>query len=196
MPSTSNTSPAIERSLQKMQIYAVCLIKMHPAEKKENIQWVLMHGIIILKLPFVVCVSSGLGVMKWLWHFISDSCEDDKGIECRWFGFITGMSEQLFIWISLSLTATLSRGSSAVKQKTDAARTAAILKLQSLRSLSYQSPFFIPIYGLFFSCVYLHSASSQQISSTSTRTTFPVLDSDYLHVHEGFTENRGALSSA
>lgn len=47
-----------------MLMNAVCLIKMHPVKKKENIQRVLMHSIIILKLPFVVCVSSELGVMK------------------------------------------------------------------------------------------------------------------------------------
>lgn len=115
LPSTFSTSSLSERSLQKMQIYAVGVIKMHPAKKKENIQWALMRCIIILKLPFVVCVSSGLGVMKWLWHFISDSCEDDKGIVCRWFGFITGTSEQFFIWCSLRLTATLFCRSSAIK---------------------------------------------------------------------------------
>ncbi len=67
---------------------------MHPVKKKGNIQWVLMRYIIILKLPFVVCVSSGPSVMKWLWHFISDSCEDERGN--RWFSFIT---EQLFMWV-------------------------------------------------------------------------------------------------
>lgn len=63
---------------------------MHPAKEKESIQWVLMHGILNGKLPFVVCVSSVPGVMKWLWHFISDSCLDGSGnrvhvvqIHCR-----------------------------------------------------------------------------------------------------------------
>jgi len=93
-----------KRSLQKMQIYAVWLIKMHLA-KNENTQQALMRSIIILKLPFVVCVSSVQGVMKWLWHFIRDSCGDET--VCRWFSFSTGISEQLF-YLILSYAAPLS----------------------------------------------------------------------------------------
>lgn len=52
---------------------------MHLVKKKGNIQRVLMRGIIILKLAFVVGVSSGPGVMKWLWHRVSDSCGDERG---------------------------------------------------------------------------------------------------------------------
>lgn len=89
-----------EKFSKKMQIYAVCLIKMHPAKKKENIQRVLMHGILNLKPPFVVCVSSGPGVMKWLWHFISDSCGDKRPDHVQTDPFHCRNVRQLFIWIS------------------------------------------------------------------------------------------------
>ena len=90
---------------------------MHPAkkERKYSVSANVQHY--NLKLPFVVCVSSRLSVMKWLWHSISDACEDEKRMVCRWFCIVTGTSEHLFIWVSLSLTPAPACGGSEPQNK-------------------------------------------------------------------------------